>query len=154
MYYRQIEAVNATVPPRSTLKKMCVHEKENTGIRFNGRAINCAIRHTMTEQQQQAAAAAATTTAVQQHKIQQQRQQHSVCMITYQIYTSHSIRHQVLEVLGCETTRCQTKKKRRKVTALLQCIREYSRDRTLDSRCSVSESFLLNHSISYGLVSD
>ena len=48
MYCRQIEAVNATVLPRDSLKYRLNEEKDNTGIRFNEPATNFAIRQTMT----------------------------------------------------------------------------------------------------------
>ena len=84
-------------------------KKTLDGIRFNEPRTMFAIRHAMTN----SGSCCSNNTGTQQ---QQQRQQHSVCINTCQVYTTARRTavqyrvHQVLEVLGCETTRRQTKR--------------------------------------------
>ena len=86
------------------------------------------------------AAAAAAKTAVQQDTEQQQQwQQHSVRLnVVYLVchkyvdytYTPFSIKHQVLEILGCETT--HSAKQKRGENSDTNEKREHSGDRTID----------------------
>ena len=88
-------------------------KKTLDGIRFNEPRTMFAIRHAMTN----SGSCCSNNTGTQQ---QQQRQQHSVCINTCQVYTTARRTavqyrvHQVLEVRGCETTRCQQKRGEKK----------------------------------------
>ena len=119
----QIEAVNATILPRGTVKiNVFKEEEEHTGIKFTEPATNLAVRQTIMNSSSCSSSSCSTNNSIATHRAAAAAAAAAapaaaLCKHKYMpgVYDTYIIIYQVLEVFGCEATRRQPKKRRKKI---------------------------------------